>query len=43
MILGDALLKMNSLGEKESLKGRVQMIFMDPPLRWIGSRRPIAL
>jgi adenine-specific DNA-methyltransferase len=31
MILGDSLLVMNSLSEKEGLKGQVQMIFMDPP------------
>lgn len=31
MILGDSLLVMNSLAEKEGLKGQVQMVFMDPP------------
>ena len=31
MILGDSLLVMNSLAEKERLKGRVQMIYIDPP------------
>jgi adenine-specific DNA-methyltransferase len=31
MILGDSLLVMTSLAEKESLKGKVQMIYMDPP------------
>ncbi len=31
MILGDSLLVMTSLTEKEALKGRVQMIYMDPP------------
>ena len=31
MILGDSLLVMASLSEKEGLKGRVQMIYMDPP------------
>ncbi len=31
MILGDSLLVMNSLAEKEGLKGKVQMIYMDPP------------
>ena len=31
MILGDSLLVMTSLAEKEHLKGRVQMIYMDPP------------
>jgi adenine-specific DNA-methyltransferase len=31
MILGDSFLVMASLAEKEGLKGRVQMIFIDPP------------
>src|SRR5437763_1608643 len=31
MILGDSLLVMNSLAEKEALKGQVQCIYMDPP------------
>lgn len=31
MVLGDSLLVMNSLAEKEGLKGKVQMIYMDPP------------
>jgi adenine-specific DNA-methyltransferase len=31
MILGDSLLVMTSLAEKEALKGKVQMIYMDPP------------
>ena len=31
MILGDSLLVMTSLAEKEGLKGRVQMIYVDPP------------
>jgi adenine-specific DNA-methyltransferase len=31
MILGDSLLVMSSLAEKEGLKGNVQMIYMDPP------------
>jgi adenine-specific DNA-methyltransferase len=31
MILGDSLLVMNSLAEKENLKGKVQCIYMDPP------------
>ncbi|MDQ3642803.1 MAG: site-specific DNA-methyltransferase, partial [Actinomycetota bacterium] len=31
LILGDSLLVMNSLAEKERLKGTVQMIYMDPP------------
>jgi adenine-specific DNA-methyltransferase len=31
MILGDSLLVMNSLAEKEGLKGQVQCIYYDPP------------
>jgi adenine-specific DNA-methyltransferase len=31
MILGDSLLVMQSLAEKEGLKGQVQMIYIDPP------------
>jgi len=31
MILGDSLLVMTSLAEKEGLKGKVQMVFLDPP------------
>ena len=31
MILGDSLLVMNSLAEKENLKGKVQCIYIDPP------------
>jgi adenine-specific DNA-methyltransferase len=31
MILGDALLVMNSLVEKERLRGQVQMVYVDPP------------
>jgi adenine-specific DNA-methyltransferase len=31
MILGDSMLVMSSLAEKEGLKGKVQMIYMDPP------------
>jgi len=31
MILGDSLLVMNSLAQKEGLKGKVQMIYLDPP------------
>ena len=31
LILGDALLAMNSLAEKENLRGQVQMVYMDPP------------
>ncbi len=31
MILGDSLLVMTSMAEKEGLKGKVQMIYLDPP------------
>ena len=31
MVLGDALLVMNSIAEKEKLRGQVQMIYVDPP------------
>jgi adenine-specific DNA-methyltransferase len=31
LILGDSLLVMTSLAEKESLRGKVQTIFIDPP------------
>jgi len=31
MILGDSLLVMNSLAEKEQLRGKVQCIYIDPP------------
>jgi adenine-specific DNA-methyltransferase len=31
MILGDSLLVMNSLVEKEGMKGKVQTIYLDPP------------
>lgn len=31
MILGDSLLVMGSLGEREALRGRVQCIYFDPP------------
>lgn len=31
LILGDSLLVMNSLSEKEGLRGKVQTIFIDPP------------
>ncbi|HOZ48840.1 MAG TPA: site-specific DNA-methyltransferase [Candidatus Hydrogenedentes bacterium] len=31
MILGDSMLVMSSLAEKEGLKGKVQMIYLDPP------------
>ncbi|HEX3745395.1 MAG TPA: site-specific DNA-methyltransferase [Bryobacteraceae bacterium] len=31
MILGDSMLVMGSLAEKEGLRGKVQMIYLDPP------------
>ena len=31
LILGDSLLVMNSLVEKEGLRGKVQVVYMDPP------------
>jgi adenine-specific DNA-methyltransferase len=31
MILGDSLLAMTSLAEREGLRGKVQMIYLDPP------------
>jgi adenine-specific DNA-methyltransferase len=31
MVLGDALLVMNSMAEKEKLRGQVQMVYVDPP------------
>ncbi len=31
MVLGDSLMVMTSLAEKEGLKGKVQMIYLDPP------------
>jgi adenine-specific DNA-methyltransferase len=31
LILGDSLLVMNSLAEKEHMRGKVQMIYVDPP------------
>ncbi len=31
MIAGDSLLVMNSLLQKESMAGQVQMIYLDPP------------
>ena len=31
MILGDSLLVMNSLAEKEAMRGKVQCIYLDPP------------
>ena len=49
MILGDSLLVMSSLAEKEGLKGKVQMIYIDPPYgikfgsNWqVSTRRPKA-
>ncbi|MEO5763788.1 MAG: site-specific DNA-methyltransferase [Casimicrobiaceae bacterium] len=45
MILGDSLTVMTSLAEKEGLKGKVQMIYIDPPygikfgLNWQVSTR----
>jgi adenine-specific DNA-methyltransferase len=41
MILGDSLLVMTSLAEKEGLKGQVQMIYIDPPL-WHQIRLQLA-
>jgi adenine-specific DNA-methyltransferase len=42
MILGDSLLVMTSLAEKEGLKGKVQMIYMDPPygIRFASNFQP---
>ena len=37
MILGDSLLVMTSLAEKEGLKGKVQMIYMDSPYGMVPS------
>ena len=31
MILGDSLLSMTSLAEREGMRGKVQMIYIDPP------------
>ncbi len=31
MILGDSLQVMGSLAEKENLRGKVQMVYLDPP------------
>src|SRR3990167_10194003 len=45
MILGDSLLVMNSLLEKEGMRGKVQTIYIDPPYgikfgsNWQGSTR----
>ena len=33
MILGNSLQVITSLAEKEGLKGKVQMIYIDPPYR----------
>ena len=33
MILGDSLQVMSSLAEREGLRGKVQCIYIDPPLR----------
>ena len=33
MILGDSLQVMASLAEREGLRGKVQCIYLDPPLR----------
>jgi adenine-specific DNA-methyltransferase len=42
MILGDSLLVMNSLAEKEALRGQVQMIYLDPPygIRFASNWQP---
>jgi adenine-specific DNA-methyltransferase len=47
LILGDSLLVMTSLAEKEGMKGKVQMIYVDPPYgikfnsNWqVSTRRP---
>lgn len=42
MILGDSLLVMNSLAEKEGLQGQVQMIYLDPPygIRFASNWQP---
>ena len=42
MILGDSLLVMNSLTEKEGLRGQVQMIYLDPPygIRFASNWQP---
>ena len=39
MILGDSLLVMTSLAEKEGLKGKVQTIYLDPPHRIAAIRK----
>ena len=42
MVLGDSLLVMNSLAEKEGLRGQVQMIYLDPPygIRFASNWQP---
>ncbi len=42
MILGDSLLVMNSLAEKEGLRGQVQCIYFDPPygIRFASNWQP---
>jgi adenine-specific DNA-methyltransferase len=42
MILGDSLLVMNSLAEKERLRGQMQMIYLDPPygIRFASNWQP---
>ena len=42
MILGDSLLVMNSLAEKEGLRGQVQCIYLDPPygIRFASNWQP---
>src|SRR5439155_3983640 len=49
MILGDSLLVMSSLAEKEGLKGKVQCVYVDPPSgikftvnRQVGTRKKVA-
>ena len=45
MILGDSLLVMNSLAEKEGLKGKVQMIYFDPPygIKYCSNFQPLLI
>jgi adenine-specific DNA-methyltransferase len=49
LILGDSLLVMSSLAEKESLRGKVQVVYFDPPYgikfgsNWQVSTRKIAV
>ncbi len=42
MVLGDSLLVMNSLAEKEGMRGQVQMIYLDPPygIRFASNWQP---